>query len=38
MLPSSVLDELKRREAATGVYRTRLAANLLIDALLGDKQ
>ena len=36
IVPQSVLDELKRREAATGIYRTRVAAALLIEALTGD--
>jgi hypothetical protein len=28
ILPAAALDELKKREAQTGVYRTRIAANM----------
>jgi len=37
MLPKAALDELKRREEKTGVYRTRIAANLLCRELLGGE-
>jgi hypothetical protein len=36
MLPAPVLEELKRREALTGVYRTRLAAQILTEELVGS--
>jgi hypothetical protein len=36
-LPQPVLDELKRQEQATGVYRTRIAAGILERALVGGK-
>jgi hypothetical protein len=36
MLPQAALDELKRREEQTGVYRTRLAAQILCNELIGD--
>jgi hypothetical protein len=38
MLPQAALDELKRREAESGVYRTRVAAELLIKALFGNNE
>jgi hypothetical protein len=31
VLPQAVLDELKKREAATGVYHTRVAARVLCE-------
>jgi hypothetical protein len=34
-LPSTLLEELKRRETKTGVYRNRIAAIVLSDALIG---
>lgn len=33
-LPRAVLDELLRREQQSGVYRTRIAAQILCDELL----
>jgi hypothetical protein len=33
MLPQKALDELVRREQASGLYRTRIAAQILIDEL-----
>jgi hypothetical protein len=35
MLPVAALDELKRREEKTGVYRTRIAAQILCAELIG---
>jgi hypothetical protein len=36
MLPKAALDELLRREAETGIYRTRVAAEILCRELIGD--
>jgi len=35
IVPKAVWEELLRREAATGVYRTRVAANILTEELVG---
>jgi hypothetical protein len=35
VVPKAALDELKRRETATGIYRTRIAANILCGELIG---
>jgi hypothetical protein len=35
VLPRSVLDELVRREQQSGIYRTRIAAQILCDELIG---
>ena len=35
VLPAAVLDELKKREEKTGIYRTRLCAAILERELLG---
>lgn len=35
ILPQAALDELKRRKTATGIYRTRIAVNILCDELIG---
>ena len=37
MLPVECLRELMRREAASGEYRTRIAARILIIELVGTK-
>jgi hypothetical protein len=34
MLPAAALEELKRREQQTGVYRTRLCAQILCNELI----
>jgi hypothetical protein len=34
-VPTALVEELKRREAKTGVYHTRIAAIVLSDALIG---
>lgn len=36
-ISAEALAELKRREQQTGVYRTRIAATLLTDALIGGE-
>jgi hypothetical protein len=36
MLPQRCLDELIKRENESGVYRTRLAAEILCRELIGD--
>ena len=36
ILPEAVKVELIRRERETGIYRTRVAAAVLIEALTGD--
>ena len=36
MVPRAVLDELKKREAAGQGYRTRVAAKILCEELLGS--
>jgi len=36
MLPKAALDELVKREAASGQYRTRIAASILERELLGE--
>jgi len=35
MLPKACLDELIRRETKSGQYRTRVAAQILCDELMG---
>ena len=35
MVPKAVMDELKRRENADQGYRTRIAANILCQELIG---
>jgi hypothetical protein len=35
MLPKAALDELVKREAASGQYRTRIAASILCEQLIG---
>jgi hypothetical protein len=35
VVPQAVLDESKRREELTGVYRTPIAANILCAELIG---
>jgi hypothetical protein len=37
VLPAAALEELKRREAQSGVYRTRICARILIVELVGTK-
>jgi hypothetical protein len=34
-VPRAVLDELVRREQQSGVYRSRVAAQILMDELIG---
>lgn len=38
MLPQQVLDELIRRENISGIYRTRIAAQILIDQLIVNNE
>jgi hypothetical protein len=35
VVPRAVLDALKVRESSTGIYRTRIAAEILITELIG---
>jgi hypothetical protein len=35
MLPNAALEKLKRREEKTGVYRTRIAVQILCAELIG---